>query len=1429
MRWGHSLHTVTREAMEEPWRGDPTRRGRGPAALVTVRHPERKHGRERHQGGRQGGKGSTLLRTAPEVLPDAAAAAAAMKLSVAPAHGGVGDTATGQPVSREMKGSAGTAKVAGRVVTGKGRAGCGSRVARLGSALDNVETRADEARGRSGRGVRASSGQRLNLPCTKRHVKIVRAITVGDASAAAGNGVGGVGGGGGTRGTNGSGPYPCTPKSSSGGKQVNTISPSPALSQATATAATAAPPPSPVSAGVGTAVAVAPIEGAVSLRTVGKTVAFLANLASPSAAGRDGDGGVFGGGGKTAGVSGTGSAYGPRQCWYSAAAAKQISDEAHEGQDSAEEEGQAALELERRLHAPPAIQFVTETRRGGFNKGSTITYGSTITLQAFHGGILCFNNKGKAQASALGAQPNALLTVWNLQDLQSKGPVRYGDVLLLQMGRHEVMGSSLIMHKEPETPGSTHSSKRSGGVGSQASAGGVTGEQQTEDATRNRTSAGSRAGPSKSSSGGSGGSAGGGVGAAVGNPVAVPFRGKNMDKAKHTGRWVIFHKDDPEATQGSEVCHLDRVVLMQTWLSLASDRPADACLKQCGSVDDHCSRQQHQSRSSTAGRERSDGGVSGRGGGGRTGARGDGAGEQRGSRQDVVVAKSVFAVRPECGWVISGVEDSGSGKRTGGGGGAGGRSSSATLLEGAATRQLRRSKSARLITATSVILQMRSNGQSIVRRAQEIFDETQRRRLACLRQKLLRTFRRERSRNWLPKRGGDRQLSIVYGPSSPWGKREALRLQREQHKQFEKVTAKAKIVGDIRNPTPFEVTRAENGALATEAKVKQEVWDALLKRYGYQEVTDMLALMHSASVIRRAVRAMRQRKWTRKMAKIDPEMVEKVERLRKIQEQRKAKMNGGGVSATSSGRGVDSAPSVTNGEDEPRDDHAIAATGPASAGTAGAAAAAAVAAPSAPASVTATADRGAQRPSRPYEALLAGSLEKFEGDHRHGHGGGDGGGSGDATAKASGGSLTRGARGGRPLSSGGKPRFNTIGGRGKDAEREESCREKERQTRAKARPKTAGEGSGGVQGVLARMGGYEKSVFREFGGDGRGGAVDQQLSRDVVLLEDLRGTLTQVMAWDLTQGGAGTDPAAAGSVAAGHGTGGNTQEKGVSPDSSLVDESPVAKNHHAASRLSGVAAVKTNGKDRRASASSSGLEVSERNVGGAGDENLVEHVPVTLAGHHVDGSDEFLRHTGEDPGASPTATRQRSACPRGRRVVGGGGSGAAEDANWSASTSDDAGSTSTAASAASARSCKRRTPPAPLTDDERMSMLQHIRPSVFGEPTAFSQRRRAAVTAARPRSAAAGAVEHSGHRRGIPGGNHHQPPRASTARRTSRRGESDSVYRGSGIGAPKHRGILVHDGWVAGQGEPSSCAFSTSTGATPASESRPRSLTCRRL
>lgn len=104
----------------------------------------------------------------------------------------------------------------------------------------------------------------------------------------------------------------------------------------------------------------------------------------------------------------------------------------------------------------------------------------------------------------------------------------------------------------------------------------------------------------------------------------------------------LLNQDDPEGTQGLEVCHLDRIVLMQTWLSLASDRPSDACLKQCGSVDDFCQRQQ-QLRSSERAKGSTGGGGDGGGDGasfrggevrerGGAAARPDGGGEGRGSR-----------------------------------------------------------------------------------------------------------------------------------------------------------------------------------------------------------------------------------------------------------------------------------------------------------------------------------------------------------------------------------------------------------------------------------------------------------------------------------------------------------------------------------------------------------------------------------------------------------------------------------------------------------------------------------------------------------------------------------------------------------------------------------------------------------------------------
>lgn len=39
------------------------------------------------------------------------------------------------------------------------------------------------------------------------------------------------------------------------------------------------------------------------------------------------------------------------------------------------------------------LPIATPRARTPDSQGSTVTYGSTITLQAYHGGILCFNTE----------------------------------------------------------------------------------------------------------------------------------------------------------------------------------------------------------------------------------------------------------------------------------------------------------------------------------------------------------------------------------------------------------------------------------------------------------------------------------------------------------------------------------------------------------------------------------------------------------------------------------------------------------------------------------------------------------------------------------------------------------------------------------------------------------------------------------------------------------------------------------------------------------------------------------------------------------------------------------------------------------------------------------------------------------------------------
>lgn len=105
------------------------------------------------------------------------AAASRKDPSIAPAHGGVGDTATGggEPGSREEKESAATAAMLAEKVSGLAGGGVGTggvlgpgegrrgknRVTMLGTALDGLETRAGGPGGKGGKGVKDRPGEKV--------------------------------------------------------------------------------------------------------------------------------------------------------------------------------------------------------------------------------------------------------------------------------------------------------------------------------------------------------------------------------------------------------------------------------------------------------------------------------------------------------------------------------------------------------------------------------------------------------------------------------------------------------------------------------------------------------------------------------------------------------------------------------------------------------------------------------------------------------------------------------------------------------------------------------------------------------------------------------------------------------------------------------------------------------------------------------------------------------------------------------------------------------------------------------------------------------------------------------------------------------------------------------------------------------------------
>lgn len=161
--------------------------------------------------------------------------------------------------------------------------------------------------------------------------------------------------------------------------------------------------------------------------------------------------------------------------------------------------------------------------------GTSIYYGSTVALQARHGGFLSFHDAADIKASAHKILKQTKLVIINSSDLADSGAVRFGDAVWLQAGHHDVLGANYIFRVEE---------------------GKSLGHQRIR-------------------------------------PALINCRRENIFKAQQYGRWIILNKDSPTETIGQFVLHKDNIMLEQEWYYLASQTPYDAeMFKLGGNFDD---------------------------------------------------------------------------------------------------------------------------------------------------------------------------------------------------------------------------------------------------------------------------------------------------------------------------------------------------------------------------------------------------------------------------------------------------------------------------------------------------------------------------------------------------------------------------------------------------------------------------------------------------------------------------------------------------------------------------------------------------------------------------------------------------------------------------------------------------------------------------
>lgn len=210
--------------------------------------------------------------------------------------------------------------------------------------------------------------------------------------------------------------------------------------------------------------------------------------------------------------------------------------------------------------------------------GAPICYGSSIALQAHHGGYLLLDSRGQASASAHHPIPLAVFTIWNVSSLHDTGIVRYGDRVWLQCSRYEVLGSSAQrkdyvsewndLMKACSKSASRYSTHEPPDWRSHADMAQEERKIIADTAatlTRNHAAvlANTSLQPRES----------------YGRLCAVHCSGSAFAKAQQIGRWVIVNSNSPHAALGNQVLNFDEVSLQQEWLFVSSRRHNDAELR----------------------------------------------------------------------------------------------------------------------------------------------------------------------------------------------------------------------------------------------------------------------------------------------------------------------------------------------------------------------------------------------------------------------------------------------------------------------------------------------------------------------------------------------------------------------------------------------------------------------------------------------------------------------------------------------------------------------------------------------------------------------------------------------------------------------------------------------------------------------------------